>query len=66
MEIVEKICPKKKQEFAKVCLACISGMANRGQTDIQRQLEDTGVTFDYFPLACDENTDAPATAKLIY
>ena len=34
-------------------------------SDIQRELGDREVTFDYFSVACDESTDASNTAQLL-
>ncbi|XP_026027535.1 general transcription factor II-I repeat domain-containing protein 2 [Astatotilapia calliptera] len=67
MKIVENICPERKQEFLNVCLAR-NTVARRGEdisSDIDRQLRDRGVDFDYFSLACDESTDASDTAQLL-
>lgn len=67
MKIVENICPKKKQEFANVCLAC-NTVAQRIEdisSDIKRQSGARGVDFDFFSLACDESKDASDTAKLL-
>ena len=67
MKMVENICPEKKQEFANVCLArnTVALRIEDILSDIQRQLGDRGVTFDYFSLACDESTDASDTAQLL-
>lgn len=50
MKMVENICPEKKQEFANVCLArnTVALRIEDILSDIQRQLGDRGVTFDYF------------------
>lgn len=67
MKMVENICPEKKQEFMNVCLArnTVARRVEDISSDIQRQLGDRGVAFDYFSLACDESTDASDTAQLL-
>ncbi|KAF7237537.1 Chromodomain-helicase-DNA-binding protein 1-like [Varanus komodoensis] len=67
VKMVEKICPEKKQEFANVCLArnTVVRRIEDVSSDNKRQLEAKGVEFDFFPLACNESTDASDTAQLL-
>lgn len=59
LKMVENICPEKEEEFMNVCLArnTVARRVEDISSDIQRQLGDMGVAFDYFSLACDESTD---------
>ncbi|GAA6095214.1 general transcription factor II-I repeat domain-containing protein 2-like [Tachysurus ichikawai] len=68
MKIVENICPEKKQEFAKVCLAhnTVVRRIEDVSSDINRQLEAKAVKeFDFFSLSGDESTDTFDTAQLL-
>ncbi|KAL6485494.1 hypothetical protein MHYP_G00048860 [Metynnis hypsauchen] len=67
MQMVEKFCPEKKQEFANLSLdrSTVARRIEEISSDIKRQLEAKGVEFDFFSLACDEGTDASDTAQLL-
>ncbi|XP_078271885.1 general transcription factor II-I repeat domain-containing protein 2 isoform X1 [Rhinoraja longicauda] len=69
MQMVENICPEKKQEFANVCLArnTVARRIEDISSDIKRQLGDRGMNLDFFSLACDESTDlSDTTQSLIF
>lgn len=50
MKMVENVCPEKKQEFINVCLALntVARTVEDISSDIQSQLGDRGMAFDYF------------------
>ena len=67
MKAVDNICPDKRQAFANMCLArnTVARRIEELSADINRQVNDKGVKFDFFSIACDESTDRSDTAQLL-
>lgn len=67
MKAVDNICPEKKQDFENMCLArtTVTKRIEEISADIKRQVNDRGMAFDFFSIACDESTDKSDTAQLL-